>query len=95
MRRGLVETPGFARALRKFAGRDRKRQDCVAETLLRMGADVFDPRLKTHGLSGDLAGRYACSCGYDCRIVFAVVKSPTTRSENILLLEVGTHDEVY
>lgn len=95
MRRDVVETPGFARALRKFAGRNRKRQDCVAETLLRMGAEVFDPRLRTHGLSGNLDGRYACSCGYDCRIVFELVKNPPGGGESILLLDVGTHDEVY
>ena len=75
--------------------RDRQRQDCVAETLLKMGANVFDPALKTHGLSGDLAGHYACSCGYDCRVVFKLVKDAKTKKECVLLVDVGTHDEVY
>ena len=95
MIRGLVETPRFARALRKYTKRDRGRQDCVAETLLRMGSDVFEPSLKTHVLTGDMAGRYACSCGYDCRIVFSLEKDPKTKREKILLLDVGTHNEVY
>jgi mRNA interferase YafQ len=95
MTRELVETPRFTRALRKYTRRDGERQACVADTLLRMGADVFDPRLKTHALTGELAGRYACACGYDCRIVFSLAKDTRTKKEKVLLLDVGTHDEVY
>ena len=95
MTRALVETPRFARALRKFAARHRQRQDCVAETLLRMGADVFDARLKTHALSGTMEGHFACSCGYDCRLVFKLVQDAKTKRACILLMNVGTHDEVY
>ena len=95
MTRALVETPRFARALRKYTARDRRRQDCVAETLLLMGEDVFDPRLKTHSLSGEMDGHHACTCGYDCRIVFKLLKDSKTRKEYVLLTDVGTHDEVY
>ena len=95
MRRELVETPRFARALRRYATRDPRRQECVAETLLRMGANVFDVRLKTHGLSGDLERLYACSCGYDCRILFALVQDMKSKSETIVLLAVGSHDDIY
>jgi mRNA-degrading endonuclease YafQ of YafQ-DinJ toxin-antitoxin module len=49
--------------------------------------------LVTHKLSGDLAGVWACSAGYDLRIVFEFVDQEGT--EAILLLTVGTHDEVY
>jgi mRNA-degrading endonuclease YafQ of YafQ-DinJ toxin-antitoxin module len=34
-------------------------------------------------------GLQSCSCGYDCRIVFSV------EPEQIVLLDIGTHDEVY
>ncbi len=60
-----------------------------------MSTDVFDPKLKTHPLGGHLAGRYACSCGYDCRIIFEIVKNPAANIEFILLHDVGTHDDVY
>ena len=60
-----------------------------------MEKDVFDPRLKTHELSGVLKGIHACSCGYDCRILFSVQIDTKTQTEKILLLDVGTHDQVY
>jgi mRNA-degrading endonuclease YafQ of YafQ-DinJ toxin-antitoxin module len=32
---------------------------------------------------------------YDCRIVFDFVKNPELGDEEILLLDIGSHDEVY
>jgi len=60
-----------------------------------MTNDVFTAHLGAHKLSGELLGLWACSCGYDCRIVFALETDPTTGGEVILLLDIGTHDEVY
>lgn len=56
--------------------------------------DAFDPRLKTHKLKGELDGVWACSAGYDLRILFEFVTGDDA-VERILLLTVGTHDEVY
>jgi mRNA-degrading endonuclease YafQ of YafQ-DinJ toxin-antitoxin module len=65
-----------------------------AEAALQiLSEDAFDPRLKTHKLSGDLQGCWACSAGYDLRILFEFVQHGD--AEAILLLTVGTHDEVY
>jgi mRNA-degrading endonuclease YafQ of YafQ-DinJ toxin-antitoxin module len=60
-----------------------------------MEADIFHASLGTHRLSGSLEGLWACSCGYDCRIVFALETEPATPREVILLLDIGTHEEVY
>lgn len=60
-----------------------------------MAADVTDPRLKTHHFSGKLKGLHASSAGYDCRIVFSKQKHPKTGAETLLLINLGTHDEVY
>jgi mRNA-degrading endonuclease YafQ of YafQ-DinJ toxin-antitoxin module len=57
--------------------------------------DAFVPELKTHKLSGNLYGLYACSCSYDCRIIFSVEKDSKSKTEAILLIDIGTHDEVY
>jgi len=35
------------------------------------------------------------SVAYDCRIVFAKQKHPKTGAEVLLLVNLGTHDEVY
>jgi len=58
-----------------------------------LAEDANDPRLRTHKLKGESEGSWACSAGYDLRIVFEFVQHEG--SEAILLLTVGTHDEVY
>ena len=60
-----------------------------------MQLDVFAADLGTHKLEGKLVGLRACSCGYDCRIVFSIEKDEENEREVIILLDVGTHDEVY
>jgi len=70
--RKLVLTPPFERAYRQFVQRDANLQERVENTLERMEQDVFAEHLNTHKLSGELLGLRACSCGYDCRIVFSI-----------------------
>lgn len=60
-----------------------------------MTLDLAAPALQTHKLSGKLVGLSACSCGYDCRIIFSLQKEPGTEEAFILLIDIGTHDEVY
>lgn len=93
--RSLVLTPKFRRAFRKFVKRNRKLQETIEKTLEEMEREVFDPHLGTHKLSGELYGLWACSCGYDCRIVFALEQDEENGDEVIVLLDIGTHDEVY
>jgi mRNA interferase YafQ len=93
--RELVLTPKFRRAYRHVARRDRVLQGRLEDVLRQMQVDVFHPSLGTHKLSGGLEGLWACSCGYDCRIVFALEIDQGTGREVILLLDMGTHEEVY
>ena len=93
--RPLVITPKFRRAYRKLGQRNPKLQNNVDDALRKMEVDVFATSLGTHKLSGKLLGLLACSCGYDCRIVFSVEIDEKTGREVILLLDIGTHDEVY
>lgn len=44
---------------------------------------------------GDLSDIWSCSVDYKYRILFEFVKKPETELEIILLLNVGSHDEVY
>ena len=60
-----------------------------------MAENIADPRLKTHRLSGQLAGLHANSVAYDCRIVFIRQKHLKTGAETLLLINIGTHEEVY
>lgn len=86
-------TPKFERAFRKFVARRPLLQQRIEETILKMQEDVFAAELGTHKLKGELLGLSACSCGYDCRIVFKI--EPFEQREVIVLLDIGTHDTVY
>ena len=91
----LVLTTKFERAFRRLVRRNPALQPQIEQALQRMAANLAEPRLKTHHLSGALAGLHACSAGYDCRIVFAKQKHPKTGTEVLLLVNIGSHDEVY
>lgn len=67
--------------------------EAIRSTLELLAEDAFDPRLRTHKLKGDLANCWASNAGYDLRIVFEFV--PHDDAEAIVLLSIGTHDEVY
>ena len=52
--------------------------------------DPFDPKLRTHKLTGKLKDLWAFSVSHDCRIIFKFVGS-----EGVLLIDIGSHEEVY
>ena len=85
----------FRRAFKRYTRRNLARQRRVFETLKELADDPFPPALKTHKLSGELKGLWACWVEYDCRIVFAFEPDPDTGEEMIVLIDLGTHDEVY
>ncbi|MFM5890941.1 MAG: type II toxin-antitoxin system YafQ family toxin [Dolichospermum sp.] len=93
--RELVLTPKFKRAFRKFVKRDPQLETKIIQTLELMQENVFASQLSTHSLQGKLLGLKACSCGYDCRILFTLEIDENNREEVILLLDIGNHDEVY
>jgi mRNA-degrading endonuclease YafQ of YafQ-DinJ toxin-antitoxin module len=91
--RELIRTTAFIRAARRFLKKHPQADEDLEATLLLLAEDAFDPRLKTHKLKGDLEGVWACSAGYDLRILFELVQHDG--AEAVLLLTMGTHDEVY
>ena len=91
--RELVFSPKFERAYRKFVKRDKSLQGKIDTALDLIKRDAFTPSLRTHKLSGELLGLFACSCGYDCRIVFFLDKAEDR--ELVVLVDIGTHEEVY
>ena len=93
--RELVLTPKFTRAFRKFVKRNPQIESKIIQTLQLMREDVFSSQLSTHSLQGKLLGLKACSCGYDCRILFTLETDKNTAEEIIVLLDIGTHNEVY
>lgn len=93
MNRALVPTTPFQRAARRLVKKDREAAEALQSTLGLLAQDAFAPRLKTHKLRGNLDGVWSCSAGYDLRVLFEFIEHEA--AEAILLLSVGTHDEVY
>ncbi len=54
-----------------------------------MISNPHDPSLKTHKLKGDLKEFWSCSITFEIRLRFKVA------DDNIELIDIGTHDEVY
>jgi mRNA interferase YafQ len=95
MTREIVSTPRFKRSFRKFVRHNDLLRSEVQQALDKLRVDAFAPELGTHKLKGSLFEHQSCSCGYDCRIVFRVERDVATGEEYILLVDIGTHDEVY
>ena len=54
--------------------------------------DPFDIKLKTHKLSGKLKHLWSFSIGYDLRVIFYFT---TDKPKKAVLIDIGTHDQVY
>ncbi|BAY27821.1 hypothetical protein NIES2100_76470 [Calothrix sp. NIES-2100] len=93
--RNLVLTSSFKRAFKRLVRRQPELEQRIEERLAILTVDPFDPLLQTHKLKGKLSGAWACSVEYDCRIVFNFVENPDSGEEDIVLIDIGTHDEVY
>ena len=74
MRRVLLQSAVFVRAARRLVKKNPEAAASLQATLVALAEDAFQPALKTHKLKGELAGSWACSAGYDLRIVFQFVQ---------------------
>jgi addiction module RelE/StbE family toxin len=67
----------------------------IEKTLRQLAEDPYHPSLRTHKLVGDLSDIWACSVDYNYRILFEFVQKSESDLDAILLLNIGSHDEVY
>ncbi|PIU84354.1 MAG: type II toxin-antitoxin system mRNA interferase toxin, RelE/StbE family [Deltaproteobacteria bacterium CG_4_8_14_3_um_filter_43_13] len=93
--RTLIWSNTFIRAFKRVLQKQPNLRKDIEDTLKLLAQDPFTPQLETHKLKGKLSGSWACSAGYDLRIVFDFVKSEKQKKDDIFLIEIGTHDEVY
>jgi addiction module RelE/StbE family toxin len=93
--RTLVWTPTFERAYRRVVRYQPELRSGVERALQKLAEDPFHPGLHSHKLKGELAGAWACTVDYDYRILFDFVTNQETGEKEILLLTMGTHEEVY
>ncbi len=89
----LLRSTPFVRAAKRFLKKNPSFAKNLEAVLLQLSDDPFHPGLKSHRLKGTLAGSWACSAGYDLRIIFTFVHHGPEQA--ILFETLGTHDEVY
>jgi mRNA-degrading endonuclease YafQ of YafQ-DinJ toxin-antitoxin module len=85
----------FSDSFRKVFNRRVKSTELEPEFWIRFELfviDPFDPRLKTHKLSGKLKELWSFSVEYDLRVIFYFTKDKPKRA---IFVDIGNHDEVY
>lgn len=80
----------FLRILKKWRKKHPELIDRFQQRLILFSNDPFHPSLKRHSLNGNLAGYWSISINYEQRLVFQFLSDT-----KVLLIDIGTHDEVY
>lgn len=88
-------TPKSLRSFKRLIRKNPNLRALIEKTLLQLAKDPFNSSLRTHKLKGELANVWSCSIDYNYRILFEFVENSEDKQEAILLLNLGTHDEVY
>lgn len=87
----LIWTAHFTRAAEKFKKRHPELKKKVAGILRDLEKDPFHPHLEYHHLGVKLKGKQAISITDSYRITMTIMIT----EKEIILLDIGTHDEVY
>ena len=88
-------TSAFRRAYKRYRKTRPDLKENIALALKNLQENPSHPGLNTHMLRGRQDGVWSCSVAYDCRIIFVFRHNDETNAKEILLLSMGTHDEVY
>jgi len=87
----ITQTDTFEKKSIKFFKKHRDLVPKFKSVIEKLAIEPFDNSLKTHKLKGNLSDFYACSLTYQYRIILTI----EIREEEIVLVNIGIHDEVY
>ncbi|SFV69196.1 HigB toxin protein [hydrothermal vent metagenome] len=87
----IKQTDTFEKKSIKFFKRHRDLVPKFKKVIEKLRDDPFESSLKTHKLKGNLSDFYACSLTYQYRIILTI----EIKDEEIVLVNIGTHDNVY
>ena len=87
----LSKTFHYSKVEKKFFKKHKDLISKYSNVLNQLKNDPFDKTLKTHKLKGDLKDFYSCSLTYSYRIIITI----KIVDEEIILVNIGTHDNVY
>ena len=91
----LVWDNNFKRAFKRVVRKNPRLEDKIFEVLELLVDEPLASALKAHKLKGDLDGLWACWVEYDCRIIYTFQPNPESGEDMIVLIDIGSHDEVY
>ena len=87
----LLWTHTYLRTARKFIRQHPDLESELEAVLKQLEDDPRAPRLRLHPLQGKHRGKHAVGLTYSHRIVLVL----RVVAKEIVLLDIGTHDEVY
>ena len=91
----LTTDTKFKKNFKRLIKKNPQLQVKILAVLELLSDDPFTTSLKSHKLTGQLDGLWSCSVTYDCRIIFSFRKDSVTGDDLIVLVDIGSHDEVY
>ena len=86
----IVWDQGFKRSYGKTIKNDDEIKRKFRKSIRLFCSDPFNNRLRTHKLTGKLQGLWAFSVDYKTRVVFSFLSD-----DEVLLIDIGGHDDVY
>jgi len=87
----IVDTPYYQRALKRFLKKHPDLRQAYGNAIRLLAANPHAPSLKLHAFGGTHASEYAASITYSYRMTLTIA----VIEHQIVLLDVGAHDDVY
>jgi addiction module RelE/StbE family toxin len=86
----IVWDPGFKKTYQKKIRNDEYLKKKFWKTMKLFSSNPFHKQLRNHKLTGKLQGLWAFSVDYDTQVIFSFLSD-----DEILLIDIGSHEEVY
>ncbi|MBU3015290.1 type II toxin-antitoxin system mRNA interferase toxin, RelE/StbE family [Poseidonibacter lekithochrous] len=87
----LLISDEYKKKLKKFFKKHPNMLDRYSKCLFVLEQDPYHPSLRIHKLKGQLAEFYSISINMEYRIIIDFI----IRDGEIILVDIGTHDDVY
>ena len=87
----LLISDEYKKKLKKFFKKHPNMLDRYSKCLFVLEQDPYHPSLRIHKLKGRLAEFYSISINMEYRIIIDFI----IRDGEIILVDIGTHDDVY
>lgn len=87
----IITTQGYKKIFQKFIIKHPNLLSRYKKVLYLMGENIFHPSLRLHQLQGEHKGIYSISINISYRITLDL----KIENDIVILLNIGSHDEVY